>query len=78
MIAATICGAVVVKAAYVLPNGVGYLEVDCPCFYRERDAFKARPRAVKYEGQLYGWSGWDSDRLVSFYRTDRKVAHKVG
>ena len=35
--------------------------------------FLRLPKAVKFEGQVYGKTGWNSDRYVAYFRNDAKV-----
>ena len=51
----------------ILPNGVGVIELYVVGELRDM------PPALEYEGKTYGRSGWNSDRNVAFYRTDRKT-----
>lgn len=62
----------VVEAA-TLPNAVRYLTV----YVNDAADFLQLPTAVSYESKVYGKSGWDSDRLVAFYRTDVSLAWVV-
>ena len=59
--------------AYTLPDGVNFVSVPCADYA----ALKDLPDAISYECQLYGWTGWDSDRCVAFYKTDRAFAFRV-
>lgn len=53
-----------------LPNGVHIIEIPC----QDYETKKRLPRAIEYQGRLYGCSGWNSDRCVAYYRTDCDVA----
>lgn len=64
-------GGVVVIRAETLPDGVQVLVV--PCGEHAED-YERMPQAVEHGGLLYGRTGWDSDKLVAFYRTDAVVA----
>jgi len=66
-LAAEAVGGVVVIRAETLPDGVRVLVVPCGDYER-------MPQAVEHGGRLYGRTGWDSDRMVAFYRTDAAVA----
>ena len=41
---------------------------------RDADDFVRLPRAVEFDGKLLGRSGWNSDRCLAYYRSDRAVA----
>jgi len=62
-----------VVEADTLPNAVRYLTV----YVNDAADFLQLPTAVSYEDKVYGKSGWDSDRLVAFYRTDVSLAWVV-
>lgn len=49
-----------------LPDGVKVAIVSCPDY----DAFSALPGAVEIGPDVYGKTGWNSDRQVAYYRTD--------
>jgi hypothetical protein len=36
--------------------------------------YKQLPKVVWYDDCLYGKTGWNSDRMVAYYRTDSHVA----
>jgi hypothetical protein len=50
-----------------LPDGVEVAIVSC----QDHDAFTALPGGLEVLGRIYGKSGWNSDRNVAYYRTDR-------
>jgi hypothetical protein len=62
--------ALVVRQAAKLPDGVGVVMLDC----FDYDAFKRTPSGLEYEGELYGRTGWNSDKHIVYYRTDAKPA----
>lgn len=37
------------------------------------DDVKRLPKVIELRGILYGRSGWNSDSLVAYYRTDRVI-----
>ena len=51
-------------------QGVGYLGTYC----QDYDHFAQLPAGVMFEGREFGKAGWNSDRCVAYYRTDRKFA----
>jgi hypothetical protein len=51
-------------------EGVGILTAGCADY----DEYKSLPAAVRYEGQVYGKAGWNSDTNAVYYRTDVKIA----
>lgn len=67
--------ATAVPGAYVLDSldeyaGVGYAEVKITGW----EDVKRLPQVLMSRGRLYGYSAWNSDRLVAIYRTDRVIA----
>jgi len=56
-----------------LPCGVGVLTVPCDDY----KTYKSLPKAVAFDGREYGLSGWDSDKCVGFFRSDRRVAYAL-
>jgi len=66
---------ITIKLAETLPNGVMVLTVDMAegymCFPRRS------PKALRFNGRLYGRSGWNSDKLVIYYRSDVTPAFMV-
>lgn len=69
MAKATRVDAVDVVSSYELDNE-HWLVVPC-CDY---DTFKDLPRAVKFDGRLYGRTGWNSDSGQGYYCTGKQVA----
>ena len=51
-------------------EGVGFLCTFC----HDYDQFAQLPAGVMFEGRSFGKTGWNSDRCVAYYRTDRKFA----
>ncbi len=35
---------------------------------------KKLPKALEYQGRIYGWTGWDSDRGQAYFRSPAPVA----
>lgn len=56
-----------------LPDGIGLLTVGCTDYAD----FVMAPPALRFEGKVYGRSGWNSDKCESYYRTDCHVAYAV-
>ena len=56
-----------------LPCGVGVLTVPCDDY----KTYKSLPKAVAFDEREYGLSGWDSDKCVGYFRSDRRVAHAL-
>lgn len=73
MNATVVVSAITVNEVQTLPNGVQVCIVPCSGY----DAFKALPAAIDFEDKRYGLTGWNSDRYVAYYRTDRAVAMAV-
>tara|TARA_R110002096_G_scaffold188696_3_gene368651 strand:- start:942 stop:1181 length:240 start_codon:yes stop_codon:yes gene_type:complete len=59
-----------VKSMETLPDGVKVVTLDC----RDCAAFGRTPSALEYDGEVFGRTGWNSDRFVVYYRSDKKVA----
>ena len=51
-------------------DGIRCLSVACHDF----DHFKSLPAAVRYDGQTFGKTGWNSDTGFGYYRSDAKIA----
>jgi hypothetical protein len=54
----------------LLPNGVKVITVRC-ANYAE---LKKLPKAIMFRDEKYGRSGWNSDRCLAYYRTDKLTA----
>ena len=68
--------ATIVPDALVLDScydyaGVGYAEVKITGW----EEVKRLPQVIEFNGRRYGYSAWNSDRLVAYYRTDRAIAY---
>ena len=44
---------------------------------RDYDEYMALPDAVEFEGQIFGKTGWDSDKCIACYRRDAPGARVV-
>ncbi len=64
-------GAIAIKEACQLPDGVRVVTIDVADY----EGFARSPHAIEYDGELYGRSGWNSDRYEVYYRSDRIAAH---
>ena len=62
---------VIVNTVETLPTGVKVLIIDYCGDYTQT------PRAVLYEGKVYGRTGWNSDKNIAYYRDDVKLAFSV-
>lgn len=58
-----------VRADHKLPD-CRCLEVDCADF----DAYKDLPKAVEFNGALFGLTGWNSDRCMAYYKSGMPMA----
>jgi hypothetical protein len=56
-----------------LPNGVRCITVVC----NDHECLLALPRFVKFDGNVYGRSGWNSDDKIAYYRTDIQRAIRI-
>lgn len=70
MMADRVDNAIAVLELCTLPDGVKVATVACADY----DAKCELPGAIRLRGHELGCSGWDSDRCVAFYRSDRVVA----
>ena len=64
--------AVVLQRVELLPNGVSVLIIPCAGY----DELKKLPAVLKYRGARFGRTGWNSDSLVAYYRSDAIIALK--
>jgi len=62
-----------VRAVAVVARVGDELVVSCTDY----DEYRALPAALRFEGQLYGRTGWNSDRGQAYYRAGHKVAFPV-
>ncbi len=69
MLATPIQNAITIRNAETLPNGVKVITVSIEDFYTS-------PHAIEYDGEVYGRTGWNSDKYIAYYRTDKKVGMK--
>jgi len=70
MQAKPIQNAITVRSAETLPDGVKVVMLDVADYID----FIRTPHAIEYDGEIYGRSGWNSDKHVVYYRTDRLTA----
>ena len=70
MQAKAIENAITVRSAATLPDGVKIVELDVADYVD----FIRKPQAIEYDGEIYGRSGWNSDRHVAYYRSNVKPA----
>lgn len=56
-----------------LPNGVKVLIAHCPNYL----VYKSLPQAVRFEEELFGKTGWNSDQCVVYYRDDANLAMPI-
>ena len=66
MKAASITSYIRVKTHETLPDGVQVVTTDCDDYAHLREL----PFALSFRGELYGRTGWNSDRNIAYYRTD--------
>ena len=70
MLAKPIQNAITVRLSETLPDGVKVVQLDVADYVD----FIRSPHAIEYDGDVYGRSGWNSDRHVVYYRTDKLPA----
>ena len=58
---------ITVQSVEYLPDGVTVAVVSC----LDHSEFKVLPCAIEYNGNGFALSGWNSDRFIAYYRTDR-------
>ena len=73
MQATPIQNALTVRNAETLPDGAKVVTIDVADYMN----FINTPHAIEYDGQVYGRTGWNSDKFVAYYRTDKKVARVI-
>jgi len=56
---------------YEVVDGVGVLVTSC----RDYDEYSQLPQVVRYEGEVLGKTGWNSDRGIAYYQTKCRVAY---
>lgn len=54
-------------------EGVVFAETSC----EDYDHYRRLPQAVEFQGRVLGKSGWNSDRCVAYYRSDKAIARVV-
>jgi hypothetical protein len=59
-----------VRSTEALPDGVKVVKIDVADYID----FIRKPHAIEFNGEIYGRSGWNSDRCIAYYRTDKLVA----
>ena len=65
--------AVNIITSETLPCGAKCLTTDCD----GHEGFFRLPKAVLFEGRVYGLSGWNSDKNKAYFRTDKQVAFGI-
>jgi hypothetical protein len=65
---------VTIQSLETLPDGVKVIHTSVGDY----QDYKRLPKAVSHNGCLYGKSGWNSDRMCAYYRTDVPVAVTQG
>tara|TARA_Y100000114_G_scaffold111054_1_gene104806 strand:- start:369 stop:590 length:222 start_codon:yes stop_codon:yes gene_type:complete len=53
-----------------LPNGVKVIITECV----DHKDFKRLPKAVSLNGETFGLTGWNSDKFIAYFRSDKLVA----
>jgi len=73
MLASPIENAITIRSAETLPDGVKVVQLDVADYMD----FIRSPHAIKYDGEVYGRSGWNSDSHVVYYRSDKLPAYSL-
>ena len=63
---------VVVEEIETLPNGIKIITIHC-----DRKELEQTPKAILFEGKVYGRSGWNDYRNLAYYRSDIKLAFSI-
>lgn len=63
--------AFVIQSHETLPDGVSVLTLPLDDGF---DSYKKLPQVLSYNGLQYGKTGWNSDRMVCYYRDDAPIA----
>jgi hypothetical protein len=61
---------VTIQSLETLPDGIKVIHTTV----LDYEDFKKLPKVVWYDDCLYGKTGWNSDRMCAYYRTDAQVA----
>ena len=56
-----------IKSHGILPDGVKYIELGL------YDDYLTMPVAISFEGIDYGRTGWNSEKHIVYYRSDKKT-----
>ena len=71
MQAEAIKNAIIIKRIDILPlSEVKVIITECVNWR----AFEKLPKAVFFDGEIFGLSGWNSDKYIAYYRNDKLVA----
>ena len=62
--------AITVRSAETLPDVAKVVMIDVADYID----YIRTPHAIEYDGEIYGRSGWNSDKHVVYYRTDKLTA----
>jgi len=62
--------AISVLAIETLPNNVRVLITSCADY----EVLKTLPQVVSVGKEVFGRSGWNSDKCIAYYRTDVQIA----
>ena len=61
---------IAIQSLETLPDGVKVIHTTV----EDYTDFKQLPKVVWHDNCLYGKTGWNSDRMFAYYRTDAQVA----
>ena len=62
---------VVVEEVETLPTGVKVVTIN------HHGDIKQIPKAILFEGKVYGHVGWNDYRKLAYYRSDMKLAFSI-
>jgi hypothetical protein len=74
MLVKALTDAVVIQTVVGSPDGQSWASVEVPGGY---DDVKRLPKVLEIAGVLYGFSAWNSDALVAYYRTGVVIGRAV-
>jgi hypothetical protein len=61
---------VLIKCVETMSDGLKVLTVDC----LDYDAYVSLPELVRFDGRVFGLTGWNSDTCLAYYRDNVKWA----
>jgi len=72
--AQAIVNSIQVRESFFLPDGHRMVTLGC----NDYSVYKQLPAAVKFQGLVYGLTGWNSDSNEAYYKTSKAFALAMG